>query len=103
MNVLRHVSDEGIETDPTKIETVRNWPTPRTPTELHSFLAFAGYYRRFIKDFSKITRQLADLNPHKTSTKGQKKKSTKKWKWTNTEQEIFDNLKVTLSSPPGLL
>jgi hypothetical protein len=48
------VSKDGIETDLFKIEKVRNWPTPSTPEELHSFLAFAGYYRRFINPFTAI-------------------------------------------------
>ena len=50
---------EGVETDPGKLEKVRNWPVPRNPEELHSFLAFCGYYRKFVKDFSHITRPLA--------------------------------------------
>jgi hypothetical protein len=104
VSFLGHVvSEDGIETDPSKIDKIRNWPTPATPEELHSFLAFAGYYRRFIKDFSKITRLLAELIPHPTTKKGPRKKgSTKEWRWTEKEQEIFDQLKITLSSPPIL-
>ena len=54
------VSAEGIETDPAKIDTIKNWPTPSSSEELRSFLAFAGYYRRFVKDFSRITRPLSE-------------------------------------------
>lgn len=96
------VSEEGIETDPAKIDKVRNWPSPSKAEELRSFLAFAGYYRRFIKDFSKISRPLADLLPPTSTKRGPKKKPLKEWKWTEQEQKAFDNLKVTLSSPPIL-
>ena len=75
VHFLGHVvSSEGIETDPTKEEKIKNWPTPANSDELRSFLAFAGYYRRFIKDFSKITRPLSDLLTPTTKKKGQKAK-----------------------------
>ena len=95
------VSGDGIETDPEKIEKIKNWPTPSNADELRSFLAFAGYYRRFMKDFSKITRTLADLLPP-TSTKKGSKKSYTPWKWTENEQHIFEQLKEKLSTPPIL-
>jgi hypothetical protein len=95
------VSSKGIETDPSKIDKIRNWPSPSTPEELRSFLSFAGYYRRFIQDFSKITRPLNDLLPPTKAKKGQKK-PLKEWKWTDTEEDIFTNLKEILSTPPVL-
>ena len=92
------VGGDGIETDPDKIAKVRDWPTPKNPEELRSFLAFTGYYRRFIKDFSKITRPLADLIPPITKKKGLRT-PTKEWHWMDTEQQIFDDLKTKLTSP----
>ncbi|KAJ9562067.1 hypothetical protein OSB04_007227 [Centaurea solstitialis] len=50
------VNREGIKVGPAKIEAVMEWEIPTTPTEIRSFLGLAGYYRRFIKDFSKIAR-----------------------------------------------
>ena len=46
------VSEEGVSTDPKKVETVLNWPVPKTVYDVRSFLGFVGYYRRFIKGFS---------------------------------------------------
>ena len=61
-----------------------------------------GYYRRFIRDFSKITRPLADLLPPTTAKKRGPKNDKKPWIWTEVEQNVFDNLKTTLCSPPIL-
>nr|GEW30836.1 retrotransposon protein, putative, Ty3-gypsy subclass [Tanacetum cinerariifolium] len=52
---LGHMIDsEGIHVDPTKIESINDWASPNTPTEIHQSLGLAGYYRRFIKGFLKI-------------------------------------------------
>ncbi|GJV54107.1 putative reverse transcriptase domain-containing protein [Tanacetum coccineum] len=59
---LGHViNGNGIHVDPSKIEAVKNWKAPRTPTEVRSFLGLAGYYRRFIENFSKIAKSLTIL------------------------------------------
>ena len=93
------VSKDGIETDPAKIDRIKNWPTPTNYDELRSFLAFCGYYRRFIKDFSKITLPLAEMQP---PTVSKTKKPTNPWLWTENEQHIFENLKEILTKPPIL-
>ncbi|GKA20795.1 putative reverse transcriptase domain-containing protein [Tanacetum coccineum] len=59
---LRHViNGNGIHVDPSKIEAVKNWKAPRTPTEVRLFLGLAGYYGRFIEEFFKIAKSLTIL------------------------------------------
>jgi hypothetical protein len=60
--VLGHViSERGFEVDKAKVETVEQLPPPTDVKSLRSFLGHAGFYRRFIKDFSKITKSLTHL------------------------------------------
>ncbi|GKD44404.1 putative reverse transcriptase domain-containing protein [Tanacetum coccineum] len=62
LQFLEHVIDsQGIHVDPAKIEAFKNWASPTTPIEICQFLGLAGYYRRFIKDFSKIAKSLTEL------------------------------------------
>ncbi|GJV64843.1 putative reverse transcriptase domain-containing protein [Tanacetum coccineum] len=59
---LGHViNGNGVHVDPSNIEVIKNWKAPRTPTEVRSFLGLAGYYRRFIENFSKIAKSLTIL------------------------------------------
>nr|GEZ12259.1 hypothetical protein [Tanacetum cinerariifolium] len=59
---LSHVIDSrGIYVDPAKIESINDWASPKTPTEIRQFLGLAGYYRRFIKRFSKIAKSMTKL------------------------------------------
>ena len=62
VSFLGHViSKEGVQVDPKKVEAVSNWPRPTNVTKIRSFLGMAGYYRRFVKDFSKISAPLTQL------------------------------------------
>nr|GFB63409.1 putative reverse transcriptase domain-containing protein [Tanacetum cinerariifolium] len=63
---LGHVIDgQGIHVDPTKIESVKDWASPKSPTEIRQFLGLAGYYRRFIEGFSKFTKPMTKLTQKK--------------------------------------
>ena len=55
------VSGKGVATNPNKVEAVTKWPTPKTVYDVRSFLGFVGYYRRFIKDFSKISKPIREV------------------------------------------
>lgn len=57
------ISENGVETDPEKIDKIVNWPTPSTAEEVRKFIGFAGYYRRFIHHFSQISKPLTELMP----------------------------------------
>ncbi|GJV62760.1 putative reverse transcriptase domain-containing protein [Tanacetum coccineum] len=76
---------QGLNVDPTKIEAVKNWASPTTPTEIRQFLALAGYYRRFIKDFSKIAKSLTKLT-----------QKNKKYIWGEDQETAFQLLKQKL-------
>nr|GFB44072.1 putative reverse transcriptase domain-containing protein [Tanacetum cinerariifolium] len=63
---LGHVIDsQGIHMDPTKIKSIKDWASPKSPTEIRQFLGLAGYYRRFIEGFSKITKPMTKLTQKK--------------------------------------
>ncbi|GKC18176.1 putative reverse transcriptase domain-containing protein, partial [Tanacetum coccineum] len=76
---LGHVIDsQGIHVDPAKIESIKDWVVPKTPTEIHQFLGLAGYYQRFIEGFSKIAKPLAKLT-----------KKNVKLEWEEKEESTF--------------
>ena len=94
------VSEEGIEADREKIEAIQEWPLPTTVQELRQALGFLGYYRRFVKDFSKLAKPLQDL------LKGVENRSrvNKKTPVEMTPEAVsaFEVLKNKLISPPIL-
>ena len=99
------VSSEGIEPDPQKIDKVRDWPVPTNPDEVRQFLGFVGYYRRFIQDFSRISRPLAELIPEPGKRKRRNSKNSiipEKWEWGTLQQTAFDQLKQQLITFPIL-
>nr|GEU55448.1 putative reverse transcriptase domain-containing protein [Tanacetum cinerariifolium] len=53
--------EQGIHVDPAKIESIKDWASPKTPTKIRQFLGLAGYHRRFIEGFSKIAKSMMKL------------------------------------------
>ena len=81
------MSDQGIEVDPRKTESVKNRLKPLTHTDIRSFLGLVGYYRRFVEGFSSIIAQLTALT---------KKKDM--FEWTETCEKSLKKLKDRLTS-----
>ena len=95
------VSGKGISTNPKKIEAVAKWPTPKTVYDVRSFLGFVGYYRRFIKNFSKITKPIREVI---TGLENQSKRAAKKThiEWTDIADSAFETLKTMCVNTPIL-
>ena len=95
------VSEEGVSTEPQKVEAVLNWPVPRTVYDVRAFLGFVGYYRRFIKGFSKAALPLRKLL---IGLESQGKKTAKHTPvdWGEEEQIAFDTLKSLCCKAPIL-
>nr|GFC08493.1 retrotransposon protein, putative, Ty3-gypsy subclass [Tanacetum cinerariifolium] len=89
---LGHVIDsQGIYVDPDKIKSVKDWASPKSPTEIREFLGLAGYYGRFIEGFSKIAKLMTKLTQKKV-----------KFEWGDKQEAAFQLLKQKLCSAPIL-
>ncbi|XP_075110421.1 putative mitochondrial protein AtMg00860 [Nicotiana tabacum] len=77
--------------DPKKTEAVQKWPRPTSPTEIRNFLGLAGYYRRFVQDFSRIASPLTKLI-----------QKNAKFQWTEECEQSFQKLKTCLTTAPIL-
>ena len=85
------VSAEGVSTDLEKIQLINEWPAPKNLKELRGFLGLTGYYRRFVKDYSKIAGPLNNLL-----------KKNRSFVWSEDCQTAFEELKARLQQPPIL-
>ncbi|GJR09562.1 putative reverse transcriptase domain-containing protein [Tanacetum coccineum] len=89
---LGHVIDsKDIHVDPTKIKPIKYWASPKSPMEIRQFLGLAGYYRRFIKGFSKIAKSITKLTQKRV-----------KFDWGDKQEAAFQLLKKKLRSAPIL-
>ncbi|GKA85725.1 putative reverse transcriptase domain-containing protein [Tanacetum coccineum] len=79
------VNNNGIHVDPNKIKSVKNWKTLESPIKIRSFLGLAGYYQRFIKNFSKIAKPPTLLT-----------QKNKNYEWIDKKEEAFRILKDKL-------
>ncbi|GJU51012.1 reverse transcriptase domain-containing protein [Tanacetum coccineum] len=89
---IGHVIDSsGIYVDPAKIEAIKNWASLTTPSKIRQFLGLAGYYRRFIKGFSKIVKPMTELT-----------QKDRKFDWGEEQETAFQLLKQKLCAAPIL-
>lgn len=85
------VSNEGVKPNPDKVAAVINFPTPKSCRDIRSFIGLSGYYRRFIPNYSKITKPMTSLL-----------KKDVPFKWGESQQHSFDTCKKILTSLPLL-
>jgi hypothetical protein len=85
------ISSEGISVDPTKLQEVMDWKPPTSVHQIRSFLGLAGYYRRFIPDFSNIAKPMTELL-----------KKEVKYRWDDKCDEAFHTLRKLLTTTPVL-
>ena len=83
------VSSEDIEVDPKKIEVVKNWPRPLTPTYIQIFFGLAGYYMRFIDGFASISSPLITLTQKNV-----------KFEWLEACERAFQGFKEKIAFAP---
>jgi hypothetical protein len=86
------ISEDHVEMDPVKVAGVVEWSQPKNKQEVQSFLGFANFYHRFIKDFSHHAHPLFDLT-----------RNDQKWKWDTSETTAFRKLKESITSAPVLV
>lgn len=85
------ITRDGVKPDPKKVEVVQNYPVPKSPKQIKSFLGLAGYYRRFIENFSQLMQPLTKLL-----------KKNEPFNWTSLQQNSFEILKEKLCKEPIL-
>nr|GEW53597.1 putative reverse transcriptase domain-containing protein [Tanacetum cinerariifolium] len=91
LELLKKKEFEGIHMDPAKIESIKDWASPKTPTEIRQFLGVVGYYQRFIKGFSKIAKPIMKLTQKNVN-----------YDWSEKAEAAFQLLKQKLCSEPIL-
>ena len=92
MKFLGHtISNEGISVDLSKVQEVMDWKHPTSIHQIRSFLGLAGYYRRFIPDFSRIAKPMTELFKKRVN-----------FVWDDKCEEAFHTLQAQLTTAPVL-
>ena len=86
------MSASGVSVDPEKVEAMMSWERPKSVFEIRSFLGLAGYYRRFIEDFSRLATPVMRLTRKEV-----------KFDWDDRCDEAFQELKRRLTATPILI
>ena len=87
-----HVGSDGVRMMENKVQAVAEWPVPKNVRDIRAFLGTAGYYRKFIKDFSSIAAPITELTKEKV-----------KFDWTSSHQAAFITLKNAMQTAPVLI
>nr|GEZ15273.1 reverse transcriptase domain-containing protein [Tanacetum cinerariifolium] len=87
----KKLTDKYYPKDPAKIESIKDWASPKSPTEIRQFLGLVGYYKRFIEGFSKIEKSMTKLTQNNV-----------KFNWGEKEETAFQLIKQKLCSAPIL-
>jgi len=85
------IGPDGIEMEAEKVDGVLSWPQPKNIKDVRKFLGLANYYRRFIKDFTRVARPMNVFT-----------RKDEKWRWEEMQQKAFDELKRIFTSKPVL-
>ncbi|GJY94626.1 putative reverse transcriptase domain-containing protein [Tanacetum coccineum] len=91
LELLKKEELKGIRVDPAKIDSIKDWASPKSATEIRQFLGHAGYYKRFIEGFSKIAKPITKLTQKNV-----------KFDWGEKEEAAFQLIKQKLCSAPIL-
>ncbi|XP_073017872.1 uncharacterized mitochondrial protein AtMg00860-like [Primulina eburnea] len=92
MRLCHIISELGLSVDPKKVEAIKDWPQPKTVTEVRSFLGLAGYYKKFVEGFSSIAIPLTKLI-----------QKNSKFVWNEACEKSFETLKTKLATTPVLI
>lgn len=92
LRYLGHFIDKnGIQTDPEKVQAIKEWPIPHNIRQIRKFLGLASWYRRFVDNFARVAEPLIRLTRKKV-----------RWSWGPEQRDAFEALKKTLTSAPVL-
>ena len=85
------VGAEGVRMDPAKVEAITSWPAPESVHDVRVFLGLANFYRRFIRNFSKVAAPITELL-----------RKNRKFRWTSEARTAFDSLRTSFTTAPIL-
>ena len=88
---VKFLGQDGVSTDPHKVEAIKEWPIPRRARDVRAFLGLTGYYRRFIQNYGEIAKPLHELTERNTE-----------FVWTMERERAFQKLKSSLTTAPIL-